>query len=170
MGNVYKDRYGIPGSSVQHLIRRYYRYFVDSDWYNADDFVKWCSENGWQKGLRLCRFDASLPHGPKNSYFKATEMTIRAKAEDVRRRKYERMNLVSPFCEGCDKDCPGKSSRGCDEWKEYFQKNWNANICIAPKKPEQKTAAAGQQVFRYEHPDLIREGIVWSHTENAGTC
>lgn len=161
MGNVYKDRYGIPGESVKHLLRRFYRYFSDSDWHNGDEFVRWCSENGWQKGLRLCRKDTSLPHGPDNSFFKKPEMTVRVKQADIRRRKEERKNLVSDFCKGCKQKCPAKGSDGCEEWQEYFKKNWNQNICIAPKKPEQKTATAGPQVFRYEHPDLVREGIVF---------
>ena len=160
MGCDYKDRYGIPGASVKHLIRKFYRYLRDSDWYNADAFVRWCSENDWQKGLRLCKKDTSMPHGPDNSFFKKPEMTVRAKAEDVRRRKEERKNLVSPFCVGCEKNCSHTAS-GCEEWQEYFQKNWDQNIHIAPKKPEQKTVEEGPQVFRYEHPDLVRKGIVF---------
>ena len=165
MSSEYKDRYGIPGESVKNLIRKFYRYLMDSEWERADDFVRWCSENGWQKGLRLCRTDASLPHGPDNSFFKKPEMTVRARQADVRRRKEERKNLVSDFCKDCKKDCPGSGSDGCEEWQEYFKKYWNQNICIAPKKPEPKPMVAeGPQVFRYEHPDLVREGIVF-HAE-----
>ena len=161
MSSEYKDRYGIPGDSVKHLIRKFYRYLSDSDWYNADSYVKWCSENNWQKGQRLCKKDASLPHGPDNSFFKKPEMTVRAKKEDVRRRKEERKNLVSPFCEGCQKSCRN-TAIGCDEYRAWWEKNWDQNICIAPKKPEPKPAVnEGPMVFRYEHPDLVREGIVF---------
>ena len=148
---------------MKHLIRKFYRYLSDSDWYNADSFVRWCSENNWQKGLRLCKKDASMPHGPDNSFFKKPEMTVRAKIEDVRRRKEERKNLVSPFCEGCKTGCRN-TAIGCDEYRAWWEKNWNQNICVAPKKPESKPAAEGPQVFRYEHPDLVREGVVF-HAE-----
>ena len=58
---------------------------------------------------------------------------------------------------------------GCDEYRAWWKKNWDQNIYVAPKKPEPKPATEGSQMFRYEHPDLVREGIVWSHTENADT-
>jgi hypothetical protein len=160
MGKDYKDRYGIHGKSVTSLLRRYYRYLSDSDWEKADDFLKWCSENGWKKGLRLYKTDASLPHGPSNSYFKQPPASVRANRDDVRRRKEERKKLVSPFCEGCKTGCRN-TAVGCDDYRAWWKKNWDQNICVAPKKPEQKPMAEGPQIFRYEHPDLVREGIVF---------
>ena len=157
MGSVYKERYGISSADVTHLIRRFYRYFRDSDWQNADDFVRWCSENGWQKGLKLCRKDKDRLHGPDNSYFQTPEMTVRAKKEDIRRRKEERKNTVSPFCEGCQKECT-RVAYGCEEYRAWFVKNWNQNIHVPPVKP---VVEEGPMVFRYEHPDLVREGIVF---------
>jgi hypothetical protein len=157
MGDTYKERYGISGPDVTHLIRRFYRYFLDSDWERADDFVKWCSENGWQKGLRLCRLDTSKPHGPDNSYFNNPEMTVKGKQADIRRRKEERKNLVSPFCEGCTEKC--REGVGYERWQQYYVTNWNQNISIA--KPVLKEDPGARRVFRYEHPDLVREGIVF---------
>lgn len=139
---------------MTHLIRRFYRYFLDSDWERADDFVKWCSENGWKKGLRLCRLDTSKPHGPENSFFKTPEMTVKAMEADIRRRKEERKSLVSPFCEGCTEAC--RKGVGCERWQQYFVKNWNKYIHVPPVKP---VVEEGPMVFRYEHPDLVREGI-----------
>ena len=157
MASEYGDRYGISGDEVSNLIRRFYRRLYDSEWERADDFVKWCSENGYESGLRLCRKDASKPHGPENSYFKTPEKTVRGIAEDKRRRKEERKSLVSPFCDGCQKEC--RDSIGCDEYRDWFVKNWNKNISIA--KPTVKKDTSKPMVFRYEHPDLVREGIVF---------
>ena len=159
MSSEYKDRYGIPGPEVDNLVRRYYKRLYDSDWEKADDFIKWCSENGYAKGLRLCKKDTSKPHGPENSYFKAPETTTRAIREDIRRRKLERKNLVSPFCEGCTTGCTN-TAIGCDEYRAWFAKNWNQNIRVA-KPVEVKPEPEGPMVFRYEHPDLVREGIVF---------
>jgi hypothetical protein len=159
----YKERYGIPAEDVTHLFNRFYHYFTKSDFRNADDFVKWCSENGWQKGLRLCRYDTSKPHGPENSYFKLPGMTKREIAADKKRRKEERKNLTSPFCEGCQKEC-SNIAKGCEEYQKYFAKNWNENIRIA--KPEVKEKSNSVQFFRYEHPDLVREGIVFEGTRS----
>ena len=164
MAREYGDRYGISGDEVSNLIRRFYRRLYDSEFERADDFIKWCSENGYESGLRLCRKDTSKPHGPENSYFKTPEKTVRGIAEDKRRRKEERINLVSPFCDGCQKECINKA-RGCDEYREWFVKNWNTNIYVPPVKqyvpPVKQVVPEGPMVFCYEHPDLVREGITF---------
>ena len=154
----YRERYGIPGLDVSNLIRRFYRRLYDSDWEKADDFVKWCSENGYKNGLRLCRIDKSKPHGPENSYFLTPEKSAKGIAEDKRRRKEERKNIVSPFCEGCQKKCRS-AAYGCDEYREWFIKNWKQNIRIAKPDAEEKQNTV--KVWRYEHPDLVMEGIVF---------
>jgi hypothetical protein len=158
MASKYRDRYGISGLEVENLIRRFYRRLYDSEWERADDFVKWCSENGYESGLRLCRKDTSKPHGPENSYFKKPEKTVRVIAKDKRRRKEERKSLVSPFCEGCTEAC--RKGVGCERWQQYYVTNWDKNIRVA-KPVEVKPEPEGPMVFRYEHPDLVREGIVF---------
>lgn len=160
MASEYKARHGLSGLDVTNLIRRFYRRLYDSGWETADEFVKWCSENGYASGLRLCRKDTSKPHGPENSYFKSPETTTQAIQEDIRRRKLERKEMVSPFCEGCKKEC--RKSIGCDAYREWFAKNWNQNIRVA-KPVEVKPEPEGPKVWRYEHPDLVREGIVFDN-------
>jgi hypothetical protein len=159
MSSEYKDRYGIPGPEVTNLVRRFYKRLYDSDWEKADDFIKWCSENGYKSDLRLCKKDTSKPHGPENSYFKASDSIKRAIKEENRRRKEERKSLVSPFCIGCQKGCSNHTV-GCKEYRAWFVKNWNQNIRVE-KPVEVKTEPEGPMVFRYEHPDLVREGIVF---------
>lgn len=56
-------------------------------------------------------------------------------------------------CDSCDKVCAAEG-RGCGPWRDYFVRNWNENISVKPKKQT-------KEVFRYEHPDMIREGIVF---------
>ena len=162
MSSEYKDRYGISGQDVTNLVRKFYRRLYDSDWERADDFVKWCSENGYESGLRLCRYDESKPHGPENSYFRTPKIRKSIK-EDKRRRKEERKNLVSPFCEGCQKECRN-TSIGCYEYRAWWAKNWDENIHIALQEPK-PVVQQGPQVFRYEHPDLVREGIVFENRQ-----
>lgn len=55
-------------------------------------------------------------------------------------------------CKICDKACP---DGGCKAWRDWFVQNWNDNITIAPQEPRDR------QFFRYEHPDLVREGIAY---------
>jgi hypothetical protein len=55
-------------------------------------------------------------------------------------------------------ECDSQEDDSCDGWEEQFIKNWNEKIYYPkpPQKPEPK-----KMVFRYEHPDLVREGIVF---------
>lgn len=162
MASEYKPRHGLSGLDVTNLIRRFYRRLYDSGWETADEFVKWCSENGYASGLRLCRKDTAKPHGPDNSFFKTPDSIKRAIKEENRRRKEERKSLVSPFCIGCQKGCSNQTV-GCKEYRAWFAKNWNQNISIALNKPV-TVAQEGPMVWRYEHPDLVREWIVWQQT------
>lgn len=164
MSSVYKDRYGIPGAEITQMVRRFYRYLMDSDWEKVDDYLKWCSENGYQKGLRLYKRDKSKPHGPENSYFPIPGMTVRAKKADIRRRKEERKTLVSPFCVGCEEKCRN-TAVGCERYRAWFVKNWNQNISIAKPVPVIEDPNTIRH-FRYEHPDLVREGIVFEHSQS----
>lgn len=58
-------------------------------------------------------------------------------------------------CEKCGVHCP---ENGCVVWKRYFIQNRNKHISEAPAaKPMVR------EFFRYEHPDLVREGIVFEN-------
>ncbi|MGM9587418.1 MAG: hypothetical protein ACI3VA_08040 [Candidatus Limivicinus sp.] len=46
---------------------------MDHGWESFDDFVKWCSLNGYQKNYHLKRLDPTKPHGPGNSFWDRTE-------------------------------------------------------------------------------------------------
>ena len=56
-------------------------------------------------------------------------------------------------CDSCEKVCPAEG-RGFRLWQDWFVRSWNDNISVKPKKQT-------KEVFRYEHPDMIREGIVF---------
>ena len=57
------------------------------------------------------------------------------------------MSQTNNPCNNCQREC---TERGCPDGRKWFVKNWNENICV---KPEPK----GREVFRYEHPDRVRE-------------
>ena len=65
----------------------------------------------------------------------------------------------SPFCRNCDRERCSNIWQGCPEWQDYFRKNWNENIRAKNSK------AQTRQFFQYEHPDLVREGIVFRHEQ-----
>lgn len=66
----------------------------------------------------------------------------------------EPTKTITDICEGCVKECSSGGLPGCAEWRKRFIDNWNRNICkcIKPKREH----------FCYEHPDLVREGIIWT--------
>lgn len=66
------------------------------------------------------------------------------------------IDTESPFCRNCRR-C-SNVWRGCPAWRKYFIDNWNKNIMVKPKKT--------RQFFQYEHPDLVREGIVFEHEQS----
>lgn len=160
MGNVYKDRYGIPGPEVKNLARRYYQYPHDSGWRKMDDFLLWCSQNGYEKGLMLRKHDQDKPHGPDNSFFEAVDHI----KQENRRRKNERRELTSPFCAGCEVGCTNIAV-GCNVWRSRFVKNWDENIHVDLKPPEPPKPEA-RECWQYEHPDLVREGIVFESNQH----
>lgn len=152
MASKYKDRYGIPGPEVQNLAKRYYNQKLSEGFYDLDTFLLWCSQNGYKKGLTLRKKVENLPHSTENSYF---EDCIALKHERSEKFRTD-MATSNDFCRNCTIECGGV---GCAEWKEWFKNNWNRNIHVSPVKP---VVVEGPMVFRYEHPDLVREGIVWS--------
>ena len=152
----YKDRYGIPGSEVGNLVKRYYAFKYAEGWGTADVFIRWCSENGYQKGWELRKKDETQIHGPDNSWFFSRN---EAQRERAHKRELKKLMQLASFCRDCPRDqrndCPG---RGCAAWQENFRKNWDENIHVP--KPD-RSAEEKPEVFRYEHPDLVREGIVF---------
>lgn len=60
------------------------------------------------------------------------------------------VDVVSPFCSDCQLESCPEAGRGCPKYRRRFVKNWNENISTAPK--------VTKEYFRYEHPDLVREG------------
>ena len=126
-------------------------------WKSWDDFLQWALDNGWAEGLELHRKDEARPHGPKNSFFVVPELFH--KVDEVQEVPEAPATAEAPeprskFCQGCERVCPSRGV-GCGQWREWFARNWNQNIHVFCPEPEYN----GQAKFRYEHPDLIREGI-----------
>lgn len=157
MGGTYKERYGIPGDEVKNLADRFFRNIkYNSTWDCLDDFLRWVSESNYRKGLWIRRLDPSKPFSPENAYWHDTK----AEKEEKKQKIEADRAIVSPFCVNCDKECRSGWLPGCQEWREYWVKNWNKNICRKP--PEEQNT----KYFRYEHPDLVREGIGFESRPN----
>lgn len=159
MARVYRSKYGIPGNEVKNLTNRYYG-FLESGWVSADDFVIWAIENGYKKGAHLLKKNDSEAHGPNNSVF----CDSKEQKRKILEKRQEYLSIQSPFCEKCERiSCPGRSESGCVAWRAYFVKNWNENIHFE-QEAKNEIDPRVQQYFQYEHPDLVREGIVFEHS------
>lgn len=120
----------------------------DHTFASFEDFCEW-AEGKAKKGFTVYKIDLTKPHSPKNSYWYYNSK----RQEDV----------VSPICENCDQELRVCDGIGCLKYREWFVKNWNENICIRPAgSPEPQN----REVFRYEHPDLEREGIVFAANQS----
>lgn len=114
----------------------------DSTFSTFDDFQNWATGKH-RAGHTIYKLCDSKPHSPKNSYWYYISKTP---PKDIK----------SPICEICDHTMLVCNNVGCARYRERFVKNWNENICIKPKKVRET-----KDYFRYEHPDLVREGIVF---------
>lgn len=152
MRNKYRGRYGLSSDEVMIMKSKFHKVQRGggTDWNNLDQFCKWAVQEGYKPGMRIKKKYPFLPHSMDNSYF----VNIGEPQAD---RHATYIESESPICQSCDaKDC-AMVDYGCKKWKEYFVKNWNKNIC-RKLRPQPRPV---DKVFRYEHPDLVREGIVW---------
>ena len=161
----YLPKYGLSTEQVRIMKDKFYKVKNNggTDWENLDHFCQWAVEAGYKTGMRLRKFNNELPHSITNSFFAypgadaAEKKTAAVKKPEKTERHGSYINSESPICSSCsEKDCPTKAF-GCFKWREYFVNNWNKNIC---RKGRPDVKAKGN-IFCYEHPDLVREGIVW---------
>ena len=145
---------------LENLRKRFYVYRADMEWTCLEEFVTWAKENGYKKGLHLKKIDASKKHGPGNSRYEDSKAKVLLRTE--KHKKF--METRSPYCIGCTKPiCPGQGTGGCNGWKEYWIKNWDENIHYVPVVQEVEKPKTSR-FWQYEHPDLVREGIVFEHS------
>ena len=141
---------GTEKTELMALRNIYNRIMDDSTFSSFKEFRIWAKKNR-KKDFVLYKKNEYMPHSQKNSYW-----------------YYKHKQLIpvqSKFCESCDQKC---NTSGCFLYREWFVKNWNSNIY---GKPMIQTQAQTQEskdtvkVFQYEHPDLVREGVVFE-----GSC
>lgn len=172
MSGYYADRYGIPGKTISNLYCRYRtRIKGDSTFESFDDFLRWVSGSGYRKGCWIVKKNESLPHGWDNSDLVEIIRTRPApvKTEPTEEQSKEEPEAVRNFCENCSRkglSCQYNDKAGCKSWQENFERYWNKYIHREVKLPEKKPEKKAKEYFRYEHPDLVREGIVFENRQS----
>lgn len=145
----FNARYGLEPLDCKRLYQIWsVKVRDDTKWDCFDDFVLWSSIQGYVKGMHLTKRNELEPHSPDNSYFWAAWLEQKTEEEEK--------PVESRYCQGCTKNCV--NSMGCADWQKWFAKNWNENISIS-KKLKQNVPV--KMTWKYEHPDLIREGIIY---------
>lgn len=59
---------------------------VCEEWHDREVFRKWCKDNGWTKGLKVDRIDATKEYSPDNCYL-GLKNTRKQESEPFRERK-----------------------------------------------------------------------------------
>lgn len=58
---------------------------VCDEWHDREVFRKWAKENGFKKGLRLCRIDTTKDYSPNNCYFGEGNKAKHGKNEAIKK-------------------------------------------------------------------------------------
>lgn len=146
------SRYGISVQEVNNLHRRFLRLKLAEGFGTFDDFLKWCSENEYEQDKELRRYDDHEPHGPENSFF----FQKNRKTDNPKKPGPKETGVTSPFCQGCEKSCPGD---GCNAYKKWWVDNWNEHISTSPKLLPEPEPDDKRRVWRYHHPDDVRRAM-----------
>lgn len=156
MKGQYAPRYGLSSDEVMIMKAKFQkvRQSGATDWENVDQFCRWAVEEGYKPGMRLRAHCSFEPHSMDNSYFAYP-------GETQPERHATFIDSESPFCKQCSREECNTMAYGCKSWRDYFMKNWDENIC----RKGRPAARFAEEVFRYEHPDLVREGILFE-----GSC
>lgn len=104
----------------------------DTTFARQSDFIIWAFRNGYSYGCKIEKRNQLKPYSSDNAFV-----------------------LESGKDQGCIfcKNCPQCTyPNGCAAWKLWWTENWNRNI-FRGKKPIPRK----REVFKYEHPDLVRE-------------
>lgn len=155
MSSRYAERYGIPGPDVSNLNTRYRLQNLQEGFGTFDDFVKFCADSGFKSGMFMRKKDTEKIHSPENTYFVAKYIPVHDAKEKI--KKQEDGNWICADCK--NKPCPA-SGWGCPAYRKAWIENWDKHIHY--KKPDPVVIKPKvKEFFRYEHPDLVREGIVF---------
>lgn len=108
---------------------------------NLEDFMKWSYENGYQYGYKLYRINEKLGWSPENCVWIDHQ---KRNEQDLKKMAAQWNEFIAPI-----------RLRYAAQLSEIFGTDIEGQAARETKKRE---------VFRYEHPDLEREGISWGES------
>lgn len=142
------ETYGFAPNEIRAAKARWGRIRNDCTWESFDEFLQWMAKSEFQKGYHMGKLYETAPHGPENSIWIAKDSKYMTELMALSQIPA----VGNALCDVCDSretsDC---DRRGCAQWREWFVKNWNKNICRRKETPVTRA-------WVYHHPDDIREG------------
>ena len=122
---MYKD-YGAKGIKVCE------------EWHDRPTFIKWCINNGWQKGLKVNRYDGKKDYCPENCYLgnvstKREDSCLQKqkKRAEYNRKKKEEANIKGLMNEDPLYDTFIAMHERCENKKHINYKNYGGKgICV----------------------------------------
>lgn len=120
-------------NAIEYVYRKIKGSAFSVEFESLDDFYNWSIESGWEYGKKLRRLNSNEGYSRDNCIWMDVEYA----------RKYDRRDYFS-----------------VDKWDETVTRI-RENLKNLPPPAPTKERPKGREFFRYEHPDLEREGIVF---------
>lgn len=117
------------------------RAFGKVEFENFSDFLAWCEESGYESGAKLMRRDSEKPFSRENCYW----------SSDYISETYDKERAIRA----------AEWERGVGPIREMLRSEIDAQLRKQEQEKEIEIQRNGRQMWFYEHPDLVREGIVW---------
>ena len=147
---------GLSADDVNYIRRRWYHMSeskINGSFDSFDKLLDWSKKNTYEPGMKLKRHDTKKPHSPENSFWEPAETGTRAHRRP-KELQPSKMDCSPDLCKQCQEKC--EEENGCEIWRQHFVHRWNMlRELFGVRKTD------GKIFFRYEHPDLVREGKRW---------
>lgn len=138
MGRPNNPKYGFPPDAVA-TIYGVWRHLPAAQvaFSSFGAFLEWCSQADYEYGRRLFRLDTSKPYSPDNCQWRDVEKTV---SQEELVRQWD--DFITPI-------------------RERFAADLEVVAALQELKRQEEIRKTIRECFRYEHPDLEREGIVF---------
>ena len=120
-------------NAIEYVYRKIKGSAFSVEFESLDDFYNWSIESGWEYGKKLLRLNSNEGYTRENCIWIDAEYA----------QRYDRRDYFS-----------------IDKWDETVARIRECLKNLPPYDPV-KQQRNGREFFQYEHPDLVREGIVF---------
>ena len=131
-------------NNLQYVWRKILKDDSENRFHGFRDFAEWSLDNGFVYGAKLRRIDSEKGWSRENcEWIVVGKRSIRY-YKDLKKMQMQWDKFATPL-------------------RRRYKKELESILDGLPivKEPEPPKEQIGKSFFRYEHPDLVREGIQW---------